>query len=127
MKMLISVMLVIVGVIHILPSVGMFGAERLSALYGLRIDEPNLLILMRHRAVLFGLLGAYLLYAAFQPTHQRTALVAAWISVTSFLYFAWQSGGYNAAIARVFWVDVIAAVCLVVATITMYLASSNRG
>ena len=127
MKILIAVMFVIVGVIHILPLVGMFGSERLSALYGLRFDEPNLLILMRHRAVLFGLLGAYLVYAAFQPAQQRLALVGAWISVLSFLCFAWQSGGYNAAIARVVWVDVIAAGCLVVATITIFLASSNRG
>ena len=71
MNILIKAMLVIVGIIHLLPLVGMLGGERLSALYGLRFDELNLLILMRHRAVLFGLLGTYLLYAAFQPAHQR--------------------------------------------------------
>jgi hypothetical protein len=122
MKILIAVMLVIVGVIHLLPLAGVLGAERLSALYGLRIDEPNLVILMRHRAVLFGLLGGYLLYAAFQPAHQRVALTAAWISVATFLYLALAAGGYNAAIARVFWADVIAALCLLIATVAMFLA-----
>ena len=126
MKILITVMLCIVSIIHLLPLAGVLGAERLSVLYGLRIDEPNLLILMRHRAVLFGLLGVYLLYAAFQPAHQRIALFAAWISVASFLFFAWQAGGYNAAVARVVWVDVIAAGCLVVATIAIIFVAPNR-
>ena len=126
MKIIIKVMLVFVGLIHLLPLVGVLGSERLSALYGLRIDEPNLLILMRHRAVLFGLLGSYLLYAAFQPAHQRIALIGAWTSVVSFLFFAGQAGGYSAAIAKVFWLDVIAAVCLVLASVAVFLLRTNR-
>ena len=125
MKILIAVMLGIVGVIHLLPLAGVLGAERLTTLYGIAFTEPNLVILMRHRAVLFCLLGGYLLYAAFQPAHQRIALLAAWISVGSFLFFAWQAGGYNAAIAKVVWVDVIAAVCSVVATIPIMFAAPN--
>jgi hypothetical protein len=117
MRILISIMLVIVAVIHILPVTGILGALQLYALYGLDINEPNLLILMRHRALLFGLLGAYLLYAAFQPPHQNLALLGAWVSVLSFLYFAWSTGAFNAAIARVVWVDIVAAACLSVATV----------
>ena len=120
MKILIAVMLGIVGVIHLLPLAGVLGAERLSALYGMAFTEPNLVILMRHRAVLFGLLGGYLLYAAFQTAQQRLALLAAWISVASFLYIASAAGGYSAAIARVVWADVMAAVCLVIATIAIF-------
>lgn len=119
MKILIAVMLGIVGVIHLLPLAGVLGAERLSALYGVAFIEPNLVILMRHRAVLFGLLGGYLLYAAFQPAQQRLALVAGWISVASFLYIAHATCGYNLAIARVVWADVIAAFCLGIASVAM--------
>jgi hypothetical protein len=116
MKHLVTPCLCIVGLIHLLPLSGVLGAERLAALYGLRFDEPNLEILMRHRAVLFGLLGAYVLYAAFQPMHQATALIAAWMSVLSFLGIAWSVGDYNAAISRVVWADVVATACLAVAT-----------
>lgn len=70
MRHVASAMLFIVGVIHLLPLSGVLGAERLGLLYGLQFHEPNLAILMRHRAVLFGLLGAFFIAAAFQPSWQ---------------------------------------------------------
>jgi len=57
--MIISVLLIIVAVIHLLPLSGVLSGKRLTALYGLSFQEPNLEILMRHRAVLFGLLGVF--------------------------------------------------------------------
>jgi hypothetical protein len=107
-------MLVVVAVIHLLPLSGVLGSERLAALYGLSINEPNLAILMRHRAVLFGLLGLFLLFAAFRPQFQAVALIAGFVSVVSFLWLAWSVGGYNAQVARVFMADVVALVCLIV-------------
>ena len=106
-------MLVVAGLIHLLPLSGVLGSERLAALYGGNFDEPNLAILMRHRAVLFGLIGSFLLLAAFKPALQTIALVGGMISVVSFLYLAWAVGGYNAQIGRVFLVDVVVLVCLV--------------
>jgi len=64
--------------------------------------------LMRHRAVLFGLLGVFLGVAAFIPALQGAALVAGVISVVSFLWLAVSVGGYNAAIARVVVADLVA-------------------
>ena len=112
MRHVVSAMLVIVGVIHLLPLAGVAGAERLAALYGLRIDDPNLAILMRHRAVLFGLLGLFLVYAAFKPALQALAFVAALGSVVPFLWLAWSVGGYNAEVGRVVRADVVALACI---------------
>lgn len=117
MKHLISAMLVVVAIIHLLPLSGVLSSERLNALYGLNFSEPNLAILMRHRAVLFGILGVFLLFAAFQPTLQMAALVIGFISVISFLWLAWSVGGYNAQVARVFAADIVALVCLIVGTV----------
>ena len=117
MRHLISAMLLIVGVIHLLPLTGVAGASQLRALYEIPVDEANLEILMRHRAVLFGLLGAFMVYAAFAPFQQRVALFAGFASVLSFLYLAWSVGGYNEAIARVVAADVVALGCLVVASV----------
>lgn len=105
MRYLISAMLVVVGVIHLLPLAGVLGSDRLASLYGVPFTEPNLEILMRHRAVLFGLLGAFLVFAAFKPAYQTLAYIAGLVSVVSFLYLAWSVGGYNEQVGRVFMAE----------------------
>jgi hypothetical protein len=114
MKYLVSISLLLVGIIHLLPLSGVLSAERLFSLYGIVFDEPNLEILMRHRAVLFGLLGGFLMLAAFKPAFQLAGLVAGFVSVVSFLYLAFSVGGYNEHIARVFLADIVALALLVV-------------
>ncbi|MEO8670627.1 MAG: hypothetical protein ABI411_04875 [Tahibacter sp.] len=124
MRYLVSAMLIVAAVIHLLPLSGVLGSEKLASLYGLSVDEPNLLILMRHRAVLFGLLGAFLLFAAFNPAYQTLAFIAGLVSVVSFIGLAWPAGSTNAQLARVFSVDLLALVCLVVgAAAQIYLRS----
>lgn len=117
MRLLVSAMLVVVAVIHLLPLSGVLGGERLSALYGLSFNEPSLSILMRHRAVLFGLLGLFLFFAAFQPAWQTVAFIAGLVSVVSFLWLAWSVGGYNAHVARVVMADVLALACLIIGVV----------
>jgi hypothetical protein len=72
-------------------------------------------LLLLQVAVVFGLLGAFLLYAAFRPGYQLAGLIAGFVSVLSFLYLAWSTGGYNAQLGRVFTADIVALVCLIVA------------
>ncbi|ERP91531.1 Phosphopantetheine adenylyltransferase [Alcanivorax sp. P2S70] len=115
MESVVTGLLVLVGIIHLLPVSGVLGVKRLAALYGVSLGEPNLEILMRHRAILFGLLGLFLLYAAFQPALQSIAIVAGVISVVSFIAIAWSVGGYNDAIRKVVIADIIATVGLVAA------------
>lgn len=114
MKYLVSAMLVIVGVIHLLPLSGVLGSGALTSLYELQFTEPNLQILMRHRAVLFGVLGVFMVFAAFKPAYQTAAFIGGFVSVASFLFLAWSVGGYNEQVGRVFVADVLALVCLVV-------------
>lgn len=125
MRYVISICLLVASVIHLLPVIGVVGADRLQALYGVSLDGPDLQILMRHRAVLFGLLGLYLLAAAFIPALQPTALAAGLVSVLSFLLLAWSTAGYNASIARIVAVDVIALVALLIGTAALFIIRSN--
>jgi hypothetical protein len=122
---LISLMLVIAGIIHVLPLAGVVGSERLASLYGLDFSDPNLAILMRHRAVLFGLLGALLIAAAFKPGLQLLAFAAGLISAVSFLWLAWSTGGYNALVARVVAADVVAIVCLVIGAVAYFVTRTG--
>lgn len=115
MRYLVSALLVVIGAIHLLPLSGLAGAAQLNTLYGLDFSEPNLALLMRHRAVLFGLVGALCLFAAVRSRLQPLALVAAAISVVSFLLLAWDTGPYNASLARVVAADFVALACLIVA------------
>jgi len=125
MNLLVSAMLVVIAIIHLMPLAGVLGGERLAALYGLSFDEPNLAILMRHRAVLFGMLGVLFLGAAVRPTLQPLAFVVAFVSIVSFLWLAWSTGGYNARVGRVVTADVVALVCLAIAIVARMYAVSR--
>lgn len=127
MKHLITACLMLVGVIHLLPLAGVLGAERLASLYGLPFNEANITILMRHRAVLFGLLGAFFLWAAFVPDLQAMAFIAGYVSVVSFLWLAWSQGGHNAAIQRVVIADGVALICLVIGFAAWVYQSTGTG
>jgi hypothetical protein len=117
MRYVVPAALLIVAVIHALPLVGVLGAARLSNLYGIPVQEPNLEILLRHRAVLFGLLAAFLAYAAFHRPLHTLALVGGAVSVGAFLVLAWTVGSHNAALSTVVKADILAAVVLVVAAV----------
>jgi hypothetical protein len=103
-RLLISAVLLIVGAIHLLPAWGVLGASALKQLYGVQLQEPNLHLLMRHRALLFCLLSALLLGAAFRPVWQGLALAAAWVSVLGFVLLA--PPDLSPSLQRVWLIDV---------------------
>jgi Cu/Ag efflux pump CusA len=86
-------------------------------MYGVAIADPNLEILMRHRAVMFALLALLLLAAAFLPAWRAMAYAAGMASAGSFVLIAWLVGGYAAPIARVVTADVLVVAGLVCAAL----------
>ena len=114
---IITGLLLIVAIIHILPVSGFTGVARLESLYGVTVSGSELEILMRHRAVLFGILGVFFAYAAFTPSVQILAFIAAFATIFSFFYLAATVEGYNAAIHKVVLADVVAAICLLVSVV----------
>lgn len=117
MNRLAGAALLVAALIHLLPAAGILGAERLQALYGVALDDPNLVLLMRHRALLFALLGLFLAAAAFRPRWRGVALGAGYASVLGFLALALATAGLNAALQRVVLADWVALVALVVASV----------
>ena len=110
------------GVIHLLPLAGVVGAERIAVLYGVDLVDGNLAVLMRHRAVLFGLLGSLLVAAAFRPGLMPLAIFGGSTSAASFLILALLEGDLNEAMQRVLLADVVALVCLGIAALAHWLA-----
>jgi hypothetical protein len=115
MKFIVPAVLLLVALIHALPLAGVVGAAKLSSLYGIAVQEPNLEILLRHRAVLFGLMAAFLAYSAFHRHLHTLALVAGTVSVVAFLVLAVLVGDNNAAVSTVVKADILALVLLVIA------------
>lgn len=114
MRFVVPSVLILVAVIHALPLMGVLGATKLSRLYGITVQEPNLELLLRHRAVLFGLLAAFLMYAAFRPELHRLGLVAGLVSVVSFLILAQPTSSLNTALITVVRADWLALALLAV-------------
>lgn len=102
------VVLVLAALAHALPLLGVLGADQLQKLYAVQTDDPALLLLLRHRAVLFAVLAAVFLYCAMSPSLRSVGLSMVLVCTASFVLLA-QLGGdaMNPALKRVFWVDVI--------------------
>ena len=113
MKKLASALYGLAGLVNLAPVMGVLSAERLQALYGVELTDPNLIILLRHRAVLFGIVGALLLTAAFRPALRSVAFPAGLVSMVSFILVAYLVGDFNAELHRIVWIDVVASVLLV--------------
>ena len=122
MPQLVSVTLILVGVIHLLPLSGVLGKTRLHALYGIEVGETNIAILMRHRAVLLGLLGALMIEAAFNVAHQGLAFAIAFVSVVSYLVTERIEGGGNAKLRRVAYVDWVALALLAIGAVAHFVS-----
>jgi hypothetical protein len=108
MRFVVPAVLVLVAIIHALPVVGVLGSGKLSQLYGVDVTDPSLELLLRHRAILFGLLSAFLVVATFRPELHWFALVAGLVSVASFLILAQMTISITAGVATVVRADWVA-------------------
>lgn len=124
MNVMAAIGLIIAGLIHLAPVTGLFGADRLASLYGIDLQDRGVVLLMQHRAVLFGLLGSLLILAAFVPGLRLAAVVGGVISIVAFLVLAGGPGNHMPAIARIVYADWIALVALVPAAIMLLMQGS---
>lgn len=124
MHRIVAVILVAVGLLHLYPAVGVFGPGRLQALYDIGSQDADTLLLLRHRAVLFALLGIALISGGVHAPWRWPALIAGLVSTLSFVVLAFPLSDNSAAVTRVFWSDVVASAALIFAAI---LALRYRG
>lgn len=115
MKFLLCATMILAGVVHLMPVSGVLGADALAALYGMPFEDRNLQILMRHRAILFGIVGGLLLYGAYDSRLRSAAILVGLFSAVSFLVIAFFVGGYNPMLERIVRADIVAVLCLLVA------------
>lgn len=104
-----------VGLINTIPVIGIWSGEVLDRLYATGPLSADLLILMRHRALLFGIIGLWVLAAAFRPALRTSAMLAAAVSMGGFVLLAQLQGGYGEKIRGIVTADVIGLVLLALA------------
>jgi hypothetical protein len=117
MRALVTVLLLLAAVANLLPALGVLSTARLEALYGVVIQDANLAILMRHRAVLFAIIGGLLALAAFYAPARPLAIPVGLVSMLAFIAIAGSVGDYNPLLRRVVIVDVVASLALVAAAV----------
>ena len=113
-------LLFLVGVINFLPVIGVLSLDKINQAYGLSVNDNNLAILLRHRALLFGLIGGFIIYSVFNPQYQIAAIVLAAISMLGYLVFYWSVGESNSALHKVAQIDIIGVVLLFAALFVKY-------
>jgi hypothetical protein len=108
MNIAIAGLLVLVGIINTLPVIGCVSAARLGKLYGVSWTDPTTILLLRHRAVLFGIIGVFILYSAVMPGLQPLAMLAAGIAMGSFLLLGSGSDSRLKTIVLMDWIGLVA-------------------
>lgn len=116
----------LVGLVNLVPIVGVLGAPTLSALYGFETDDPALLVLLRHRAVLLGIVGAFMLAAVWHARWRSLAAALGVISMASYIVLVWATPAVSTALQRIAWVD-LAALPVLLAVCWMHLRARRLG
>lgn len=116
-KRLSTAALIAVAIINFLPVIGVYSETVLSRLYNTTLTDPDIILLLRHRALLFGLLGGLIFASVFRKEWRGLAIVMAAISMAGFIVLALMMPTGNPAIAKVVRADTIALTLLVLPAI----------
>jgi len=104
---LVRTVLLLIGLLNVAPAAIALLPERIGSTYGVSGLSADAVLMMRHRAVLLGLVGAGLLLAVWLPRLRIAAIGAAAVSKVSFIALVFGLGA-NDALTRVAWIDVAA-------------------
>ena len=115
MRIASSALVLFAAAVNLIPVSGAASAARLQMLYGVTIADPNLQILLQHRAILFAIVGGMLFVSAFVRRLRAVASFAGLVSMLSFVAVAFAVGDYNDSLRRVLIADVAASAALAAA------------
>lgn len=124
-KRLSTAALIAVAIINFLPVVGVYSETILSRLYNTALSDPDIILLLRHRALLFGLLGGLIFASVFREEWRGLAIVLAAISMAGFIVLALMIPTDNPAIAKVVRADTIALTLLILPAIRWWRTERN--
>ena len=113
MELVFRICLFVAGIINIVPSVLAFIPSKITKSYGIEIPDSNYELLLRHRAVLFGIIGGIMIYAAITKKNYSLAVLIGSVSMISFLVlYMLANGEINPELYRIMRIDVIGLIIL---------------
>jgi hypothetical protein len=116
MELALRIALFLTSIVNILPVLGAFLPSKMKDAYGIDVPDANFELLLRHRAVLFGIVGGFMLYAAITKNYLSLASIIGLISMISFIMLYFTIGGQiNESLTKVMKIDVVAAIVLLIA------------
>jgi hypothetical protein len=125
MKALSGVLVFVAALINLAPVSGVLSASGLEGAYGVTIENSNLEILLRHRALLFGIVGCLLVAAVFRSQLRPIAFSAGLFSMLSFVIIAALVGNPNDELKRIIRVDLVGIAALLIAALLDFLAARS--
>jgi len=117
-----TILICFAGLINFLPVVGALSGRRIEVLYGVAVEDSNSEILLRHRAVLFGIVGTLIIASAFDSSLRPAGYAAGFTAMLTFILITGLVGNYNANLRRVAIVDIVATAALLTAALIDYIA-----
>lgn len=108
------------ALIHILPAMAVLAPASLSRLYGFEAGDSVLTTLLQHRALLFVILAAALVYAIFDGAVRWPVLIGAVISMGGFIIIAAMRGELSASLRSIVIADVIGLVIAALAAALLW-------
>lgn len=93
MELIFRICLFVAGVINFIPSFLAFAPNKISESYGIEIPNSSYELLLRHRAVLFGIVGGLMIYSAISKKNYNLATTIGLISMISFVILYKLIGG----------------------------------
>ena len=115
MELVFRVCLFIAGIINIVPSVLAFLPNKISNSYGIEVPNSNYELLLRHRAILLGIIGGVMIYAAITKMNYSLAVSIGFISMISFIIlFTLMGEAINPELHKVMKMDILGMIILLI-------------
>jgi hypothetical protein len=89
--------------------------EQLDKLYQVGTVSTDVQLLLRHRAILFGIVGSILIISAFVPSLRLVATIYGLVSMISFIVLVFATKNANPNLVQIAWIDVAATIVLLLA------------
>ena len=105
---LIPILFWVLALVHLVPMIAAIMPNQITKLYGIVPGDKTQIVLLQHRALLFGLVGAACALAAHNEAVRWPALIGAVVSMAAFIVMFLLHDPMGGALRKIVLVDLAA-------------------